>query len=136
MLRSNCVGGNCSDTSGSGDPRCADALWTLFAGNGYSCCPKGYICYDLANESTMGCGAPGYVLGSGEYTVSAFLASSPSASSTPNPTPSSSVTTIQREGLGSADAIAVGIGIPVGLATLIAAYYTWRSYRRGTVRTR
>ena len=83
----------------------------------------------------MGCGAPGYVVGDGEYAVSAFTATSPSASLTPAPTPSSSVST-NHGGLGSADAIAIGIGIPVGLATIIAAYYTWRGYHRGMVRTR
>ena len=62
---------------------------------------------------------------------------SPTASSQTSIDPSSTATVtpsdkgaVSSGGLDTSDKIAIGIGVPVGVATILGAWYTWKTWRK------
>jgi hypothetical protein len=129
---------NCTDALVDAGPWCADPTWVLCDNNGYFCCSSAQTCYNEGN--TDGCAFPGQALGPNQQVLQpihqrlrsiASTTSPPSATSsstTPPPT-SSKPSQDNSGGLNNSDKIAIGIGIPVGLATILGLWITWKLYR-------
>ena len=127
----------------SAGPWCADPSWTLCNNNGYFCCLPGQTCYN--EDNVDGCAEPGQKLSNTQQALQVIhqqprSVASTSTTSTSTGTPTSSSTTTAPSsnqsssansgGLTISDKIAIGIGVPVGLATILGAWASWKLYRR------
>ena len=135
----NCLDTNCTDALVDAGPWCADPTWVLCNNNGYFCCLSGETCYNDGN--TDGCAYPDQELGPNQQvlqpihqlprsTASTTTTSSAISSSATQPPTSSKPSQDNSGGLDISDKIAVGIGVPVGVATILGAWITWKLYRR------
>ncbi len=130
-------GTNCTDALVASGPWCGDPTWILCNNNnGYFCCLPGQTCYSVGG--TDGCASPGYELAQGEQPLvtinqvqrpvaTASISASTSPSATPSPTTAAQVSS---SGLSTSDKIAIGIGVPVGLATVVGTWITWKLYQK------
>ena len=135
----NCIDTNCTDALVVAGPWCADPSWVLCNNNGYFCCLWGQTCYSDGN--TDGCAYPGYELGPSQQvlqpihqlprSIASTTTTSSAISSSATQSPTSSQSSQNNSGsLDISDKIAIGIGVPVGVATILGTWITWKIYRR------
>lgn len=135
----NCLDTNCTDALVDAGPWCADPTWVLCNNNGYFCCLSGQTCYKDGN--TDGCAYPGQELGRNQQVLQPIhqvprsiastttTSSATSSSATQGPT-SGKPSQDNSGGLDTSDKIAIGIGVPVGVATILGAWITWKMYQK------
>lgn len=141
---------NCTDALVASGPWCADPTWVLCDNNGYFCCLPGLTCYNDSNID--GCAYPGYQVRANQQVLPALhqvprsvastttTTSSAASSATSNTTslysaqqPSTASSTPSQGSSGdlsTSDKIAIGIRVPVGSATSLGVWVTWRLHRR------
>ena len=133
----NCLDTNCTDALVKAGPWCADPTWVLCNNNGFFCCLSGQTCYSDGN--TDGCANPGQESVGPKQQVLQHMQQVPRSSIASTATTTSSGATSSSSskpsqnnsgGLNTSDKIAIGIGVPVGVATILGSWASWKLYRR------